>query len=102
MLAGLGSGDGDRRMAAGGQDQDRVQRGGQEILPACERAGHAVVAGTSARQLLRHIAERGDLEPVCELAQIVEVHHLGDQAASDDPDPKPLRHRSIHILERSK
>ena len=95
MLAGLRRGDGDRRLTAGGQDQDRVQRGRQEILPPSESAGHAVVAGASAAQILRQVAKRADHEPVGKLAQIVEVHHLGNQPASDDPDPKPFRHRPI-------
>ena len=71
---------------------------------SCQRVkslAHAIVGGAGAQEPLGDIAEGCDLEPVGELAQVMEVHHLGDEAASDDPYPKPLGHDDALAVERS-
>jgi hypothetical protein len=51
--AGLGGGDGDRGVAAGGQDEDGVERSGEQVAPVGGGEGDGVVAGAGVAQGLR-------------------------------------------------
>src|SRR5205807_8267151 len=70
------------------KDQDRVKRLREHLLPGRELLIDAVLARACGADILGHVAERGDLESVAQLSQVMQVHDLGDQAASDDPNPQ--------------
>src|SRR5207237_293473 len=57
-----------------------------------ELLGYAVLPGAGGPHLLRDVAHGRDLETVRQLAEIVEVHDLSDQAASDDPYAQSAGH----------
>src|SRR5439155_27317914 len=61
-------------------------------LPGGEPLGDAVLPGAGGPHLLGDVAHGRDLETVRQLAEIVEVHDLSDQAASDDPYAQSAGH----------
>ena len=92
MQACLRRRDRDGGVAARGEDEDGVQRPLQELLPGAVLLRNPVFAGAGGPDRFGQVAHGGDLEAVGKLAEIVEVHDLGDQAAPDDSNPQPARH----------
>lgn len=84
MPPGLRRGDRDGFMASRGEHHDSVERFFEQVLPIGEAAVDAVVVTNPLDDGSREITNGGNLEPIVELAQVVEVHHLGDEAATDD------------------
>jgi hypothetical protein len=101
--AGLRARDRDRGVAAGGEHEDRVDVGLQQVLPACERPRRAEAPGARSGDGRRHVAQRRDLEAIVELGQIGEMHDLRDQPAAHDAHFRSIRHpRSLRqSVERS-
>ena len=73
---------------SGGGDEHGIERRLEQLLPASHacRDGEPFADGRENRR--RQVADRLDRVPVRELAQVGEVHDLGDQPAADDPDPE--------------
>ena len=92
VLAGLSRGNRDRSMAAGGQHQDGVEGPRDQLLPGGELLRHAVLPRARRAHFLGQITDGGYLEPIGQLAQVMEVHDLRDQAAADHTDPHPSCH----------
>ena len=88
MPAALGGRDRDRGVAAGRQHEDGVEAVGEHVLPGGV-AGRLREERSRVRERRRRdVAEGRDLEPVAELAQVRQVHHLGDETTADDADAK--------------
>src|SRR5439155_14593642 len=100
-----GRGDGGRGVAARGQHEDRVEGVRDQVLPPLVVRGDVVLTRARFSYLWRQVADRRDLVAVGQLAKVVEVHDLGDQAAADHADPQSVSHRgsptSNSGLERS-
>ena len=77
MLAGRRGGDGDLRMTAGGQDQDRIQRGREKILPTLEGARHAIVVGAARTSSSDTSQSAAISNRSASSRQLMEVHHAG-------------------------
>ena len=97
MQTALERGDGHRPVVAAGEDQDHVERLGQELVGGGEQAVHTVLP-TDLRQHDRiDVTERGDLEAVVQLAQIGQMHDLSDGAHANDPCPQPFHREALLI-----
>src|SRR5881397_635693 len=92
MDSGLGGRDRDRRVASRREYQHRVERPREQLLPGGELLGDAVLPGAGGSHLIGDIAHGRDLEAVRQLAEIVKVHDLSDQAAPDDPYAQSAGH----------
>src|SRR2546422_771226 len=75
-----------------GRDADEAEIGQCELLPGGELLGDAVLPGAGGSHLIGDIAHGRDLEAVRQLAEIVKVHDLSDQAAPDDPYAQSAGH----------
>ena len=93
----LQRGDGHRRVVAAGQDQDGVERLGQQLVGGGEEPVHAVLAADLRQGDRIDVAERGDLEAVVQLAQVGQMHDLGDRAHADHPCPQPFHREALLI-----
>ena len=91
---GPGSLDRHRSVAAGREHQDGVDRLAQQVSPIRADLRDAVPLGARGRVLRGDVADRGDLEAVRQLAQVVEVHDLRDETRSDHAHPHPRRSRA--------
>ena len=78
-----------RGVRRAGQDHDGIEVARDELAPVREVALDAVRARDRAGGAGREVADGRDLEPVAELAQVVEMHDLGDEAAADHTDAYP-------------
>src|ERR1700737_1658765 len=88
MTPCLRGGDGDRRMAAGCQHHHGVGWFLEQCPPVGEAFRDAVTLADLVDNGPREVADRGNLEAVTQLAEVMEVHDLGDQPAADDADPQ--------------
>ena len=91
MQASLGRRDRDRRVAAGGQHEYRVEGMTEHLLPAGEHTGDAVPLRAGPGAAGRDVGHRGDLESVGQFGQVVQVHDLGDEPGAHQPDAEPAR-----------
>ena len=79
-------------MTAGRQDEHRVKRLGDQFAPISAGESHTIVARAGIEQFRRQIAQRRDFEQLWQLAQVVQVHDLGDQSTADDAYLESRRH----------
>ena len=74
------------RVAAAGQHEDGVDGLAQKVAPVGAGRLDSISRGARGGVLGRDVADCGDLESVGQLAEVVQVHHLGDEAGTDDAD----------------
>src|SRR5918994_3600049 len=95
MQPSLERGDGHRPVVTAGENQDDIERLGQELVGGGKQAVHAVLPADLRQHNRIDVTECGDLEAVVQLAKVGQMHDLSDRAHANDPRPQPFHREAL-------